>query len=478
VDVTTASALADEAFDSCTRTATVPSIVYGLVHDGRLVHVRGIQRGTGPIPDADSVFRIASMTKSFTAAAILQLRDAGLLRLDDPIAGHLPWAAEIGTPAGLELSIRDLLTMSGGLPTDDPWGDRQESLPLHDFDALVAGGLSFARPPRTAFEYSNTGYALLGRVIEQVTGTGYRDHVAAELLAPLGMASTGFDPLAVPALRLVPGYRLRADGVAVPEPPTGPGAFSPMGGLLSSVRDLATWLGGFQDAWTGSKAGSKAGHPVAPWSRREQQEVSRLSRSYLDADDGAAPVAVTLGYGFGLYVEERSDVGRTVYHSGGYPGYGSHMRWHPESGWGIVALGNSSYAGVAWPCVSALRSIAGRCRDEAGAADVDLWPATRDAMDVVERLLDCWDDGLADRALAGNADLDVPRGERRSALAAVRAQIGTFERDRGSITAESPARARWRVSGVGGQAWLEILMTPHATPLVQGLTVTVEPAGS
>ncbi len=462
------AALADAAFDTCTRTATVPSIVYGLVHHGRLVHVRGIQRGDGPTPDADTVFRIASMTKSFTAAAVLRLRDEGALRLDDALAGHLPWTAGIGAPAGPDLAIRDLLTMSAGLPTDDPWGDRQESLEIADFDAIVAGGLSFARPPRTAFEYSNTGYALLGRVIETVTGSGYRDHVQARLLEPLALGSTGFDATAVPRSRLAPGHRLRADGVAVPEPLAGPGAFSPMGGLLSTVRDLATWVGGYQAVW--SEAAES--HPVSGWSRREQQDLARLSRSYLIDDDPAGPVAVTQGYGLGLYTEERSDIGRTVYHSGGYPGFGSHMRWHPASGWGIVALGNSSYAAVAWPCAAALRAIVKGV--DAAASTGPVWPATREAMDAAERLLAGWDDGLAERCFADNIDLDQPRGERRAILSAVFAEIGSFARDEQSVVTQTPARARWRVTGVLGAAWLEVLMSPHAAPLIQQFTVTVE----
>ena len=99
---------------------------------------------------------IASMTKSVTALAVLLLRDRGALRLDDRLDEHLPWASSLRAAAdGHPIELRDLLTMTAGLPTDDPWGDRQEDLPLADFDALVAG-LSFAAVPRTAWEYSNS----------------------------------------------------------------------------------------------------------------------------------------------------------------------------------------------------------------------------------------------------------------------------------------------------------------------------------
>ena len=160
------AAIADEVFAGAPELASVPGVAFGIVHDGVLVHSGGYGVATvgGPAPRADTVFRIASMTKSFTAAAVLLLRDEGRLRLDDPVADHLPVARALDHDGMAPVTIRDLLTMGGGLATDDPWGDRQESLPLDQFDALVAGGFSVCWPPRTTFEYSNTGYALLGRV--------------------------------------------------------------------------------------------------------------------------------------------------------------------------------------------------------------------------------------------------------------------------------------------------------------------------
>jgi D-alanyl-D-alanine carboxypeptidase len=111
-----------------------PAIAYGIVRDGELVHAAGFGHRSlgGPAPDERTVFRIASMSKSFTASAILLLRDAGALSLDDPAATYVPelsgWvngAADAGP-----LTIRHLLTMTAGFPTDDPWGDRQQGLPL------------------------------------------------------------------------------------------------------------------------------------------------------------------------------------------------------------------------------------------------------------------------------------------------------------------------------------------------------------
>ncbi len=142
----------DARFERLAREAAVPGVAWGVVRDGLLVHSGGagtIRDGEDRPPDADSVYRIASMTKSFTAATVLLLRDEGRLRLDDPVADHVPALADWAPPTADSppVTIRDLLTMSSGLPTDDPWGDRQQGLALDAFDRLLADGPSFAWPP-------------------------------------------------------------------------------------------------------------------------------------------------------------------------------------------------------------------------------------------------------------------------------------------------------------------------------------------
>ena len=345
MDVSAAAALLDERVVAFRADLEVPAVVAGLLRHGELVHVSGagtVETSGGRTPGERDVLRIASMTKSFTASAVLLLRDRGALRLDDTLATYLPWAEGLRAPeGGLPVTVRDLLSMRAGLPTDDPWGDRHESLSVEDFDALVAGGLSLARPPRTGFEYSNLGYALLGRVVTIAGGTDYRAFVNAEVLAPMGMADTGYDVALAPPDRLVRGYSV-VDAGLVPEPPTGPGAFSPMGGLHSSVRDLATWVGAFQRSWHGPTA-----HPLDRWSLREMQEPQRLvGTAVTPARGGSDQQVVTSSYAFGLVTDDDAALGRFVSHSGGYPGYGSHMRWHPATGWGVVALANRTYA----PC--------------------------------------------------------------------------------------------------------------------------------
>ena len=463
-------ALLDQRFSSYKVDKNIPGVAYGLIKGGELIHFNGFGEtviDSGESPTQESVFRIASMTKSFTAMAILLLRDRGLLRLDDDITTYLPWTESIGIPEfGHVITIRDLLTMNAGFPTDDPWGDRQESLEIESFDDLVSQGLSFTRAPRMGFEYSNLGYALLGRIITVTSGVDYLEFVANEIHAPLEMFSTTFHQSNVVPAQFVQGYAEFASGF-VPEPLTIPGAFSPMGGLLSSVADLAKWVAGFQSAWNES-----SNHPLQRWSRREMQEPQRHARTAASHDEHANKIkSITTSYAFGLMVDDDSILGRFVSHSGGYPGFGSHMRWHSASGWGIVALGNRTYAPMMPAATEALNVI---IRDHVPAkiySESDVWLETASAMNAVEELLTNWDDRLADAWFAVNMNLDQPRIERMNTILALVPSGANTSRVPGSLTTTTPAHAKWQVASDSGLIEVEILMSPTTPPKIQTLKV-------
>jgi len=465
VDTDQAIATAQRHFAAGQAELAVPSIAWGLMRAGVVVHTEGLGEtvlGSGEPPTADTVFRIASMTKSFTASAILLLRDRGALRLDDLLTDHCPWTATIGSAA--PISIRDLLSMQAGLPTDDPWGDRQEDLAIDAFDELVAGGLSFAREPRRAFEYSNLGYALLGRVITSASGVDNREFVRTELLEPLGMSSTGFDANAVAVDRRAQGYA-PVDAGLVAEPFTGSGAFSSMGGLLSTVNDLAVWVEGL----AGAAAGRDGVHPLSASSRLEMQAPQMLVGTTVPTDSDGNKTAVTRSYCYGLATDDDQNLGRFVSHSGGYPGFGSHMRWHPGTDWAIVALGNRTYANMTRLASQALAEIVKNTdRDKAPT----LWPATEQAMLDTEALLAAWDDDLADRVLAMNIDLDRPREERARAWRELGSKVSPFTRTSQLVESDSPAYAKWWVEGAGGRVKLEVLMSPEKSARIQYLQAT------
>ena len=447
----------DELVDAFVAAEPVPGVAYGVIIDGELVHTRGVgtvKVGTRTVPDADTVFRIASMTKSFTAATVLLLRDEGRLHLDDPAAIHVPELQGqrppvAGAPA---ITLRRLLSMSAGFPGDDPWGDRQQDLAHDAFSEFLEGGQSFAFMPGTAFEYSNLGYAILGRVITNVTGQEYRDVVRSRVLEPLGMTSTGYEAAEFPAGRLATGY-VRRDDAFVEEPFAGYGAFAAMGGLFSTVRDLAGWVDGFARAY--APRGDDL-HPLSRASRLEMQQVHRMIEPELTWTSIAElPTAVTMGYGFGTFVRSDMELGTVVAHSGGYPGFGSHMRWHPASGVGVVVLGNRTYFPALKIGEQMLRALV-----RAEAAPIRRLtpaPALEVARDAVERLLAAWDDDLAAATFSMNVEHGrtaraTPRGVRaaprdaRAAASLRRARDLGYAVARG-VVARGCAGARTRPGG-------------------------------
>jgi CubicO group peptidase (beta-lactamase class C family) len=479
VDPEQIAAVVDPIFAQQVSADPLPGLVYGVVADGRLAHWDAW--GTASLdrdlrPDLDTAFRIASMTKSFTAATVLALRDQGRLRLDDPVADYVPDLA--GDAADRRVTVRHLLTMTAGFTTDDPWGDRQQDLGPDDFAGFLRSGPSTAWRPGDAYEYSNLGYAVLGLVVERATGVPYRQAARELVIEPLGLAATTFTAADLPPGRLAVGYGRRGE-TWVPEPPAGYGAFAPMGGLFSTVGDLVTWVSTFLAA----EVGDPVGGAVDPASLREMQHAARL----VDADvsyatPAAWPELRVRGYGFGL-VEEFHPEGRTVAHSGGYPGFGSHMRWHPESGLGIVALANRTYAPVTRTATEALRSLvrqaapATRQRRRVGV------PRLAAAQAAVEQLLTQWDDELVDAWFADNMALDEPLSVRRAAFERVTARHGPLRREESTAPVSglggepvSPAQCTWwLVDADGGRVRVEMLLSPHRQPLIQWLTVTSVP---
>jgi CubicO group peptidase (beta-lactamase class C family) len=377
--------------------------------------------------------------------------------------------------------------MTAGFPTDDPWGDRQQGLPLADFAAFLSGGVSCNWAPGTRFEYSNLGYAILGRIITAVTGTAYPDYIRHRLLTPLGMTRTGYEAeeFELPGQRaagpegIARGYRRSPAGWSdVGYDPVG--AFAPMGGIFSCVRDLARWVAGFAAAFP---PGSDDAHPVRAASRREMQLPQVLTGWAVPASfpgDGASAPPAT--YGFGLFVDEHPALGRIVSHSGGYPGFGSNMAWHPASGTGVIALGNSTYAAMAPLAARMLEAVVRQGEASAHGPAVALgspgpWPETLAAREAVGRLLRSWDDAEAQRLFSPNVALDAPFEERQRRITLVRERIGDFADDPDRpLEFDTPAHCRWWLTGERGSVQVQIQLNPERPPRVQSLALAVPPA--
>lgn len=525
----------------------VTQLAYGIVSGGRLVAQR----------DSDAIFRIASMTKSFTAAAVL-----GVCRgvipvtgtapsLDDELMDWLPDLRESQWATGM--TVRDALTMSTGLPNDDPWADRLESLSDAGMRDLMTRPASTNFVTGTGYEYANYGYALLGAFVEAATGREFTEVVATHLLTPLGLESTGFDVRELDQERLVTGYRKNLAGELEPQPFTLPGAFSAIGGLASSVRDVARWVSVLMMAVDGTavagesagdatglataagEAGGEGGNDLGEFplggNPREQRTWRRIladlqqAHRLISVTRNSRDAVVTAGYGYGLRCYFDTQLGHSAGHSGGYPGFSLHMRWHAASGTGVVLLANvtgfpaeavatnaldalvSDVRGrgdgsVSWPRAEAVEATPARKATGASGAGAggdatggDAGAGVVYAVDPVcgfapsqeareravqaERMIAACDDSGADQVFSDNVDMDVPRAERLTHWAEVREYVG----DDGSVDAGSDGvevtwinahEATWKMWGEerdGQQRGREVTMKLNAAGLIQKLKV-------
>ncbi|MFJ2877562.1 serine hydrolase domain-containing protein [Streptomyces sp. NPDC086796] len=207
-----------------------PSLVAAVQRQGQTVWSGSRSCVDGHAPDADTQFRIGSLTKTFTAVLVLRLRDEGLLDLDDPLEKHLP-----GTGAG-GVTIHQLLGHSAGLGAESPapWWERTPGI-LRPELADVLGEQTRMHRPGHRHHYSNPGYTLLGALVEKVRGASWAEVLRGEILEPLGMHRTSPHPQSPHA----GGWAVHpwAD-VMLPEPAEDLGLMAPAGQLWSTTGDL------------------------------------------------------------------------------------------------------------------------------------------------------------------------------------------------------------------------------------------------
>jgi CubicO group peptidase (beta-lactamase class C family) len=465
----------DRLFEDYRLDAHIPGLVYGVVEDGQLVHVAafGVQDLTSQRPvTPDTLFRIASMTKAFTALTLLALRDAGKVQLDAPVERYVPelhtW--KYPTQDSPRLRLRDLLAHAGGFVTDDPWGDRQTPLPEDDFTRLLQQGVPFARAPDTAYEYSNLGYALIGRIVRNVSGRPFEETITHTLLQPLGMSSSGFVADAAPAARRALGYRWE-DAAWRPEPTLGPGAFGAMGGLQTSARDYARWVAFLLSAWP-----PRDDPETGPVRRATVRELSqglgfpRFRARY--GHDSGCRQAVT--YGMGLHVALDCDLGMTLSHSGGYPGFGSHVLLLPDRGVGIFAFANRTYSAPAAPIWDSAMALlhSGLLPPE---RPLPASPALRDAYQVAATIYTTGDVTGSRSALAMNFLMDRDAEAWAGALAQLKGQVGNCD-TRAPLTAASALGGTFTWHCQHGRVGGLLLLSPTVPPAIQKLQLeAIEP---
>lgn len=337
----------DSVYKAYAEKLHIPGIVYGLVIDDKLLYSNGfgITNISRNYPATNrSVFRIASMSKSFTALAILKLQEKGKLLVTEPAQNYLPELKSLTylTADASLITIENLMTMTSGLPEDNPWADRQLDMTEKEFTELLKGGFSLSNNPSTTYEYSNLGYAMLGRIITNVSGIPYQEYIKENIFDALKMNNTYWEYSEVPDSLLAQGYRYH-NGKWIEEPMLHDGAFGSIGGIITSIKDFSKYVSYLLSAYP-YKDDAEYG-PVKRSLLRDMQRtrVTRLAPDEVDEDGN--PCSMVLGYAYGLRTELACDGFKNIGHSGGLPGFGSHFYILPDYGLGIISFANLTYAG-------------------------------------------------------------------------------------------------------------------------------------
>ncbi len=331
----------------------IPAAALAAAHDGEALVAEGFgtrEVGTDAPVTPDTIFGVASVTKGFTALAIMQLAEAGKLAVDDPVVKWLPAYRTPNPDWTRATTLHHFLTHTAGLPplpsrffalaratASDPLAAQRpdwvaDHAPLDNAEDLLAyiAGLDFAPlgAPGEQFSYCNEGFALLGAIIERVGDQPYADYVRANIFDPLGMTQSTFDRAALAGRDDVATLHAarEADGerAVVPAPqPTYAPLWYAAGGLNSTARELLRYLDLYR---TGGVSGGV----------RLLSEAG-IVRMLTPHTPGGGPGA---SYGYGLGVRPDYHGVKVVQHGGGSKGIASHVLVVPERGYAAVALTN------------------------------------------------------------------------------------------------------------------------------------------
>lgn len=468
------SAEVKDLFQAFMQERNLPGLVYGVVLGRECVYSGGL--GLANLEKqypatTKSCFRIASMTKSFTAMAILQLRDAGKLRLDDPASKYVTemrsWTYL--TDDAPEITIRHLLSHGSGFPEDNPWGDRQLADSDEDLRRLLAGGVSFSTVPGTAYEYSNLGYAILGQIVQAVSGQEYQAYMREHVFAPLGMENTEWDYRQIPQERLALGYGW-IDESHQPIPLEPHGAFGAMGGLITTIEDFTKYATLHLAAWP-PRNGDDPG-PLKRSSLREMQQPGRVNA--VISPDGQEGPARVHGYAFGLGWMRDGEGKVSLGHTGGLPGFGSNWTMLPDYGLAVMSFDNLTYASTSSVNQKVLQTILERA--ELTPHTIEVSEILQKRKDDLLRLLPSWEGAEGSGIFAENFFLDQRLSDLKSLTAKLYTEAGTIQTT-GPMKPMNQLRGSFLLHGEKKDIEVYFTLTPEKDPLIQKLEIRAPTGG-
>ncbi|MEO0399527.1 MAG: serine hydrolase domain-containing protein [Pseudomonadota bacterium] len=422
----------DAMFGAARYDIGAPGLVYGVVSDGKLQHVksfgvRNVETGAPVTPKA--AFRIASMTKMMTSLLIYDLYDQGKIYLDAPAEQYVPALKDLEYPTkdSRKVTVRDMVNHTAGFVTDDPWADRQMARTNAELDAFIADAKPFSFAPGEQWEYSNLGYVLLGRIIENVTGQTFAERMQERILNPLGMTGSGMEVAEISDATRAYGYQ-KINGEFVDEPVLASGSFDPLGGMWTTAEDYGRFVAWMISAWPARDDAEKDGAIPRRVVRMATDGAHLRSARRRGGLNGDSDCIVASAYGMGLGQYRHCNAGLVLGHGGGFPGFGTFVLIAPEKGFGVFAFANHTYAESDAPVWDAVAHLA---ENNYGGASPN-WtadPALTDAYAGVARAYAAGNINAGGLSFADNFFLDRSAGRWNAQLADIRKEAGDCKDD-------------------------------------------------
>jgi CubicO group peptidase (beta-lactamase class C family) len=453
------------------QSKNIPGMAFGIIANGKLIYTKyyGKSNIEKNIPvGKKTAFRIASMTKSVTAMGILQLRDAGKINLDAPVALYIPEMKSLKplTTDAPPITVRDLLTHRAGFPEDNPYGDRQLGDSEKELSQQLSAQISLSNAPGIAYEYSNLGFAMLGRIISNITKQPYQRYISEHIFKPLGMTHTYWDYTKVAEADLAYGYRW-INNSWEKQPLESDGSWGAMGGLITTLEDYTLYVNAHLDAWP-----VRNGTELLPLKRSSIREMHQpwnfgsLNTQY--QFPSGKNTTLFGAYGYGLRVERDGFNRLYVGHSGGLPGFGSNWRILPEYGIGIIIFANNTYAPVSSLTIPILDSVLmlSGIKPRQLPASAILQQRQKELM----AFLPNWKKGVTSPIFAENFFDDNPIHLLQANTNNRFEKIGTIITV-SDVVPENQLRGSFYISGEKNRIKVYFTLTPEKIPLIQQLTI-------
>ncbi len=316
------------------RHLNIPGAALVIVEGDQIVHLRGFGRARpgGEAPTPQTPFFIGSLTKSFTALAVMQLVEAGKVELDAPVQRYLPWFRVADPQASAQITVRHLLNQTSGLPGllgMANLADLDSRPDATERQVRALSTLKLTRPVGSKFEYDNTNYNVLGLIVEAASDESYADYIQNHIFNPLGMSHSYTSKAVAQQNGLAMGHRYWF-GHPFPAPHLSiPPSSLPSGQLISSAEDMAHYL-------------------IAHLNEGRYDGVQILSGAGIDEMHRPAAEINEMGLSLGYYgmgwISQEIGESRIVSHSGIVPDFGAFMALVPEQNKGMVLLVNANHA--------------------------------------------------------------------------------------------------------------------------------------